>query len=486
MGIVSLIAIAMAYGASGVGALLWALLIAAIALPVLLSPSLRSDGFHPYSYFAFSGLVGFGIPALLVLKSRSAGTPLGPYTPMLLLLGGAFFLYWSGYASPIARRLARAAPTISFPSRSIDSCVIPALALYILGWIGRVLRGGLGVSHLPITLSGSQEQASGIFGYLSLLGTLGFVTLLAFLLSNRGRKRLFWMLALTLLVVEIAAGAIDGGRTAIMLPILYGAFVFSWCGRRPSFLALVVLYTVAVLLLGPYLTMYRESYYELLQTGKNPSVSTVVDTTKSAYERQGRSAAELRKDVSQARNVNVESTLRVLDRTPDEYPYTYGSELVESAGPLLVPRFVWEDKPTFSPGRRFAVQYWDFDAQNVTSMPIGMPAESYANFGYLGLALFPVLGLVFRVVGDKARAMTNRDLTSIVVMHFVLFVTANMTTTFLALIVGSLRQAAVYLLFLSLLHRRLPRLTRDDGLVARRTNKGPGINDLPVPGGMSR
>lgn len=466
MGVLSLTAIGTIYGASGVDALLWALLIAVIVMPVLLSPSLRLDAFHPYSYFAFNGLVAFGIPALLVLRSHSSNTPLGHYTPTLLLLGAAFFLYWLGYSSPIATQLARMAPTIVFSSRSNETYVIPALALYALGWAGRFLRGGLGVSHLPTNLSATQEQASGILGYLSLLGTLSFITLLAFLFSRRKHSAHFMIIALALILIEVIAGAIDGGRTAILLPIMYGAFVLSWFKRRLPFVSLALIYIVAVVLVGPLLTLYRESYYQLLRGGNRPSLSTVLEAANDARERQGRSAAAIRKEVTRARNVNVESTLRVLDRTPSLYPYAYGSQFLDGAEQLLLPRIVWKDKPTFSPGRVYAAQYWDFSRDDLTSMPIGLPAEAYLNFGYFGLALFPLLGVAFRVVADTARSLTNHNLGSIVITHFVLFVMANMTTTFLGLVVGSLRQAVIYVIFLLLVHRRLPKL------IHNRYNKG--------------
>lgn len=77
---------------------------------------------------------------------------------------------------------------------------------------------------------------------------------------------------------------------------------------------------------------------------------------------------------------------------------TYGNVL-----PMLVPRFFWPDKPSGQlTVRRLSIHYGlqDEDASRTTSIGFGMLSESYANFGFLGLAL---LGLV---IGFTAKVIT--------------------------------------------------------------------------------
>lgn len=90
----------------------------------------------------------------------------------------------------------------------------------------------------------------------------------------------------------------------------------------------------------------------------------------------------------------------IVHYTPDHQPYldgeTYGYVL-----PQLIPRFAWPNKPRSHIGTYRLSTYYglqDEEATQKTTIAFGLPAEAYANFGYLGLI---VLGAAFGFVYSR-------------------------------------------------------------------------------------
>jgi hypothetical protein len=91
----------------------------------------------------------------------------------------------------------------------------------------------------------------------------------------------------------------------------------------------------------------------------------------------------------------------VVSRVPDHKPYLYGVSYVDIPA-LLVPRFLWPDKPSsLQSNVRLALYFGLVDeesAQNV-SIAFGPLAESYVNFGFIGLGLLgAIVGIGYKYV----------------------------------------------------------------------------------------
>jgi hypothetical protein len=83
----------------------------------------------------------------------------------------------------------------------------------------------------------------------------------------------------------------------------------------------------------------------------------------------------------------------VVDRVPDHDPYLYGESYIDIPA-LLIPRFFWPDKPSsLHANVRLAIYFGLVDEESAKNVSIafGPVAESYANFGFFGLALLGVL-----------------------------------------------------------------------------------------------
>jgi hypothetical protein len=78
---------------------------------------------------------------------------------------------------------------------------------------------------------------------------------------------------------------------------------------------------------------------------------------------------------------------RVMDYVPRVEDYANGSTIVRSLGAIIVPRFLWPDKPEAG-GRENLSRFMGIKKRHNFSMNIGPYGEAYGNFG-------PVVGVGF-------------------------------------------------------------------------------------------
>ena len=91
----------------------------------------------------------------------------------------------------------------------------------------------------------------------------------------------------------------------------------------------------------------------------------------------------------------------VVDRVPAYGPYLYGESYVDIPA-LVLPRFVWPEKPSsLQANVRLGLYFGLLDEDSATKVSIafGQLAESYTNFGFVGLALLgAVMGVGYKFV----------------------------------------------------------------------------------------
>jgi hypothetical protein len=114
-------------------------------------------------------------------------------------------------------------------------------------------------------------------------------------------------------------------------------------------------------------------------------------------------------DATLSRLSLLQQTANVMEFTPGRVPYQYGS-LYSYIGVTLIPRFLWPDKPSVNDANRwYQVSYGLTLPRGLSSVSIavGTLAESYINFGWLGLVLimFP-LGIF---LGSLQRIFLHAD-----------------------------------------------------------------------------
>lgn len=450
-------------------ALLWVVMLLSITGPLWFYPTLRRQAFHPYSYLAFSGFVSFAVPGLLVWISHAFGTPVEYFPQAAALIGGAFLACWLGFRSRFGVRLAISVPLLVFPGtdtlRGNYRPFVMALLLYVVGWVGRFIRASIGFSHLPTDLGGMWRYISPLGG-MDTFGILGYVFMLYFLLKVPRRRVLSTTVATMLLALEILGGALYGGRSAIVLPGLYLVMVYHFGIRPIQWRTLIVGYALALLVLGPVLTIYRASFYSLQMSGEMPGVQTMLnaislgvsDIAANKYDWE----SLLSSNIFESGTSVFQSTLRVLERVPSWYDYQYGGTFIPHLLVAVVPRLLWSDKPLLLPGRDFAIRFWGMEPNQLlgTSIGIGMPAESYYNFSWFGLFIFPLLGAWLRFLWERYQRYKILETTHIVRAFFIIFEMTTITESFLYYITNVIQAGLMYLLFMALVNCRLPIIRR--------------------------
>jgi hypothetical protein len=433
--------------------------------PVVLDAKMKRDAFQPYSFFAVGNVIAFGLPAI-VLLFWNPGHGLTDQLPWAaLLVSLALLLFSWGYRSDWGPRLASLVPLLAFQSDSgfteSPRVWVTLVITYALGWAGRLAAAAIGYMHMPQDL-GTMWQYSGLIDYLRTFGTLSF-TLLCFQLLKTCRERpLRLFVTAGLVALEMAAGALDGGRSQIAIGFFYFLLAYSVALRPVRFRTLVMVYVLAFTFFAPVLTMYRNSYYSAISSDSSTDFSKVNEATGSMMSDlvKGRySWRELSEMTILDRGTGtMQGCLRVIGMVPDRVPYEMGGSFLPGLLPMVVPRIFWPNKPIFQPTRIFAERFFSTEVGQRfgTNTGIGMPAEAYYNFGWFGLLMFPPLGLILRFYTTRYEAYRRLEPTYIVRLCFVILVVANITTTFLYFVMGILQQAIVYLLFLLLLHVRLP------------------------------
>jgi len=103
-------------------------------------------------------------------------------------------------------------------------------------------------------------------------------------------------------------------------------------------------------------------------------------------------------DQSLGRVSLLQQTAHVMELTPEVVPYQYG-RLYSYMLVTLIPRALWEDKPSVSEANQFyQVAYGLTDPEHLSSVSIavGTAAESFINFGWWGPFLIMIpLGIFF-------------------------------------------------------------------------------------------
>ena len=152
----------------------------------------------------------------------------------------------------------------------------------------------------------------------------------------------------------------------------------------------------------------------------------------------------------------------VVHETPDNRPYLLGKTYF-LLFPLLVPRFVWPDKPIGHAATIDLTLYYGIqsDREKIrTSIGVGFLAEAYANFGLTGvLALSALIGWGLRLIdrfGRGAPALSFRGLMLVVFLAFSVYLESALVEVIVPLLHMTFVIAVVFG-FLMVRQRRLHR-----------------------------
>ena len=435
-------------------------------LPFLLSPLVLIElfkkpfnrGFHPVSYFLYISFVMLIFPYLWMHKWVDDSSILEEVPAACLMITAAVMMVLIGYHIKVGKQLAALVPLLVYRKPITEFPWGAVIIAYLLGWAGRLIGLAAGYTHIV-----SEEVSSNQF--LSLIKDLRLLAPLAYSIAIykilKFYKSSSWSIYRCVvfivlgLLLEILAGSLYGGRTALVWPFLLALFAAYCVGYRISCKLLVASHVAAMLLLGPPLTVFKNSF--VFSQG-NP-VETIENLS---YVSSNIMAENYQYDALMNSSTTAEGVLRVLDRVPQTVGYQFGDTFIPELTTVFIPRIVWPEKPTYHIGTMFAIVFFDQRQEwgaAGTSVGISMPAEGYFNFGWFGILIVLGVGITMRFLYERILIYKRLEPQNYVIrLHFLIFQCASMTGVIGGYISGGIRTAITYYIVLTVFNFGLPRL----------------------------
>jgi hypothetical protein len=177
--------------------------------------------------------------------------------------------------------------------------------------------------------------------------------------------------------------------------------------------ALLVVFAY-ILFLQPAKEQFRAAYWRTdSQSGDISRASDWISMSRQKWEAvlSDSDPEAIRRQVygSMSRFSLLQQTANVLDLTPSIVPYQ-GWQMYSYMAYTFIPRAIWKEKPTVNDANRFyQVTYGMTTERNLdaVSISVGMLAEGYISFGWVGTAL--VMALVGVVLDCLAALLLTRD-----------------------------------------------------------------------------
>lgn len=257
-----------------------------------------------------------------------------------------------------------------------------SLALFVQG------TGGFNLSSLSAkrtsisSIDVANDQSLRTFGelrYLSSLGVVGYLFLLAALLS-KGRKLRRGEIALvvTFLMINLLLPFYSSSRSDTIVPILATVVMLARYGRKLNW-RVVLAPALALLIIFNAMTDLRSD--DSLDPGSVLGVSVVTEFVDNAA--ISRNFADFSK------------ASHLIQKVPEELSWRYGSTIAAYVV-APIPRSLWPTKPLISAGPIIGQQIYKQRRAyglSASGIPPGFFGEMYWNFGTAGILLgSPFLG----------------------------------------------------------------------------------------------
>jgi len=443
-------------------ALCIAMLIYTIVVIIQREEDLRSNPLHPLSYVFVGLLVHYGLRAVLLEGQRLAipfrGAALEHLSEGCILTTTAVVLYYWGYRYSGVARLGRRIPLFGFPGETDRPYRLlwRGYVLYLLGAMASLNLVSHGVYGVQGILDPVFLRYKIVLDELSQFSTLAYVAVAALALTRRVSP--LWLAPLA--AIHVYLGLLHGQGSAIFMAGVLAVIVFSYYVRTVPWPVVAVAMVLILLVLGPLAEMWKYGYRAELRRGE-PGTQTI--STAVAQVAQNPDVTSEQKTVL-ARFGELDILLTVLDRVPRTYPYQKGDTFIAYLLHAPIPRALWPSKPMLDVGRRFAILFRDDPEKRMefgTSITIGMVGELYYNFGYWGLVVCPLFGMIVRFFWERWKYYFRTETCASIRLPFLLFTAAAFGAEapgIAAYVIGIIKTPVVVYLFMMLFYGRRPKI----------------------------
>jgi hypothetical protein len=279
-------------------------------------------------------------------------------------------------------------------------------------WTGGILLlvAGIGINILGFLegIMGYQKLAEvGIFDallfYLLVLLSEGNTLLWLAIFSVKERRGIFYLVLLLVILFLPFRMALQGSRSGLALGILPIAFAFRYSGRRLRW-QYGVLFGVVLVLSVCIGVIYGTSFRNIKGSEARVDASDYIGQVGATIDYLSKenpidviqSSAQTLAD----RVENLSSLAVVVANYERLAPYeaSYGLEnnILNDTLVALVPRFVWNEKPSAADARAYSDLYFNFSENSFAITPFGDLLRNFGPFG-VPIGMF-VLGVYLRFI----------------------------------------------------------------------------------------
>src|SRR5450759_2535319 len=349
---------------------------------------------EPTITFSLIYFLVFGLGAMhAALDPTAYGRLLADPLPGLLIALAGLPLLLIGYYALPAKSLQSVAAR--FPDWNDRPAIVAAGLLMLVGAAGlsQVFQSGRYFFLATTTSQPSSDQS--VIGFLQGLFFVG-LTILAIVAFKSNRRALVW--AVVIIALACAVALLPTGRRYWLL-YAAGAVVLPYhFYRRAIPVKMIVAALLAlVFVLYPVGQLYRTASASVLNSGP----SQVPGLVQSAASDLSKMTPGEYLDFSLTSAFGRVNYALILTRLEETYPqredYLYGQTYLPAVT-SLIPRYFWQDKPTFDYYNQFGRSTGILlPTDTGTTVLFSSVGELYLNFGPIGLVVGMLLyGLLFK------------------------------------------------------------------------------------------
>lgn len=226
-------------------------------------------------------------------------------------------------------------------------------------------------------------------GALVAFGNATYIAIYLYTIMSLNRSPWAFAVVCALVVAEVATGLLLFNKSMVLLPFIF--FSLGWLHARvtaPKVIAVVAVFMLSFAVLQPWVAHARTM--QVINYGVETSISAAErwSLLDSFFSTSTQTLAADSLEQSFTRFTFVNAATFVISR------YDMGSpgDVLRDALPLLVPRILWPDKPTFSPGAELAFLA---TGEIGNSISAGLFPEAYWWSGWWGI---PTLMIPYGII----------------------------------------------------------------------------------------
>lgn len=304
----------------------------------------------------------------------------------IIITLGVFFVYLGAIFTQI---------TLAIPKRRKPVITIYSMMIIFLV-VGGVARYGI---ILPFLLNLQEGILPSIVSSIAKAYSAGLMLLI---LLGLQRKNILFLIAIVLVLIEIAVGVLLFSKSDVMITCLCATLAFYL--HRPKISTLIAAVSISLFIFSSMVPVVSYGRNALIRDRGSQS-ATIDDRLAiiQAYQAEG----AIDEDGQRPSSLTRFSYVNVATFVISQYDMGLPSYTLANVAAVFIPRFLWPDKPNLT--KDGTDLYTRATGSEGTSITPGLFAEAYGNFGWWGLPLLMTpYGVILALMSRAMSAAMGR------------------------------------------------------------------------------